>query len=164
MTDLTRRTGLSAAAATACALGAGAPASPTQAAAPPAGKQAPGFYRYKVGDIEVTAVTDGANVFPLPDSFVVNAKKDEVAKALAEGHRDPATLTVPYTPIVVNTGGKLVVIDTGLRALEGRRRPVPDEPQGGRHRPQRRRHGGDLAFPRRPRERPPDGVQQARLP
>ena len=91
MTDLTRRTVLSAAAASACALGAGAPASPAQAAAPPAGKQAPGFYRYKVGDIEVTAVTDGANVFPLPDSFVANAKKDEVAAALAAGHRDPAT-------------------------------------------------------------------------
>ncbi|MFL5167209.1 MAG: MBL fold metallo-hydrolase, partial [Microvirga sp.] len=113
MTDLTRRTVLSAAAASACALGAGAPASPAKAAAPPAGKQAPGFYRYKVGDIEVTAVTDGANVFPLPDGFVVNAKKDEVAAALAAGHRDPATVTVPYTPIVVNTGGKLVVIDTG---------------------------------------------------
>ena len=113
MIDLTRRTVLSAAAASACALGAGAPTSPVQAAAPPAGKQAPGFYRYKVGDIEVTAVTDGANIFPLPDSFVVNAKKEEVAAALAAGHRDPATLTVPYTPIVVNTGGKLVVIDTG---------------------------------------------------
>src|SRR5215218_8472109 len=112
MTDLTRRTVLSAA-ASACALGAGAPASPAKAAAPPAGKQAPGFYRYKVGDIEVTAVTDGANVFPLPDGFVVNAKKDEVAAALAAGHRDPATVTVPYTPIVVNTGAKLVVIDTG---------------------------------------------------
>ena len=74
---------LSAAAATACALGAGAPASPTRAAAPPAGKQAPGFYRYKVGDIEVTAVTDGANVFTLPDSFIVNDKKDEVNAALA---------------------------------------------------------------------------------
>ena len=105
MTDLTRRTVLSAA-ASACALGAGAPASPAKAAAPPAGKQAPGFYRYKVGDIEVTAVTDGANVFPLPDSFVVNAKKDEVAAALAAGHRDPATVTVPYTPIVVNTGAR----------------------------------------------------------
>jgi glyoxylase-like metal-dependent hydrolase (beta-lactamase superfamily II) len=113
MTDLTRRTVLSAAAATTCAFGAGVPASPAQAAAPPAGKQAPGFYRYKIGDIEVTAVTDGANTFPLPDSFVVNVKKDEVAKALAAAHRDPEKLTVPYTPIVVNTGGKLVVIDTG---------------------------------------------------
>ena len=34
-------------------------AGPRAAAAPLVGKQAPGFYRYKVGDIEVTVVTDG---------------------------------------------------------------------------------------------------------
>ena len=44
-----------------------------QAAAPPAGKQAPGLYRYKVGSHEVTVVTDGASSLPLPDSFVTNA-------------------------------------------------------------------------------------------
>ena len=33
--------------------------SPSLAAAPPAGKQAPGFYRYKVGDYEVTIINDG---------------------------------------------------------------------------------------------------------
>jgi hypothetical protein len=31
--------------------------SPARAAAPPANKQAPGFYRYKIGSFEVTAVT-----------------------------------------------------------------------------------------------------------
>jgi glyoxylase-like metal-dependent hydrolase (beta-lactamase superfamily II) len=113
MTDLTRRSVLTAAAASAGALASGPFASPSRAAAPASGKQAPGFYRYKVGDIEVSVVTDGANTFPLPDSFVVNARRDEVAKALVEGHRDPDKLTVPYTPIVLNTGGKLVVIDTG---------------------------------------------------
>src|ERR1700752_2520890 len=34
------------------------------AAALIAGKQAPGFYRYKVGDFEVTVVIDGALAFP----------------------------------------------------------------------------------------------------
>ena len=105
MTDLTRRTVLSAAAASACALGAGAPASPAQAAAPSAGKQAPGFYRYKIGDIEVTAVTDGANVFPLPDSFVVNAigvygdgHRRRVAMAGRERRRDLVLLGVATSP------------------------------------------------------------------
>ena len=37
----------------------------TQAAAPQAGKQAPGFYRYKVGSLEVTVLTDGARSFAL---------------------------------------------------------------------------------------------------
>jgi glyoxylase-like metal-dependent hydrolase (beta-lactamase superfamily II) len=114
MTALTRRSVLTAAAATAVgSLAPGLSASSARAAAPAAGRQAPGFYRYKVGDIEVTVATDGASTFPLPDGFVANVKKDEVSKALAEAHRDPATVTVPYTPIVLNTGGKLVVIDTG---------------------------------------------------
>src|SRR5688572_9059894 len=80
MTELTRRTVLAgAAAATALPLAA---ASPAHAAAPPAGKQAPGFYRYKVGSHEVTVVTDGARTQPLPDNFVQNQPKAEVSKAL----------------------------------------------------------------------------------
>ena len=35
------------------------PAKPANAAAPPADKQAPSYYRYKVGDIQVTVVSDG---------------------------------------------------------------------------------------------------------
>ena len=34
---------------------------PGKAAAPVADKQAPSFYRYKVGDIQVTVVSDGRN-------------------------------------------------------------------------------------------------------
>jgi len=56
--------------------------SPARAATPPAGKQAPGWYRYKVGGIEITAVTDGARTNPIPDKYVVNASKDAVNEAL----------------------------------------------------------------------------------
>ena len=38
-----------------------------KAAAPVADKQAPSFYRYKVGDAVVTVISDGKNVFPLTD-------------------------------------------------------------------------------------------------
>ena len=47
-----------------------------KAAAPLADKQAPSFYRYKVGDIQVTVVSDGRNTFKLEDSFITNAKKE----------------------------------------------------------------------------------------
>lgn len=60
MTELTRRRIVAAAGATAAA-GALAPfAPPAQAAAPLARSQAPGFYRCKVGEFEVTVVNDGA--------------------------------------------------------------------------------------------------------
>ena len=111
MTEFTRRSVLSAAAA-AAVLGSVPIGAPARAAAPPSGRQAPGFYRYKVGSHEITVVTDGAATYPLPDNFVVNATKDEVGAALASAFLDREKITVPYSPIVVNTGAKLVVIDT----------------------------------------------------
>ena len=88
--------------------------SPAHAAAPQAGKQAPGWYRYKVGSIEVTVVTDGARTFPLPENFVTNTKPDEVNAALAAAYMERGKMTIVFNPIVVNTGSKLIVIDTGF--------------------------------------------------
>jgi glyoxylase-like metal-dependent hydrolase (beta-lactamase superfamily II) len=110
MTHLTRRSLL---AGTAAALGTIPAAAPARAAAPPAGKQAPGFYRYTVGTYEITVVTDGAARVPLPDDFVTNIKKDEVQAALAAAHMNSEIFFNPFNPIVVNTGAKLVLIDTG---------------------------------------------------
>ena len=112
MTELTRRSTLFGAAATALLPLAGA--SPAQGAAPQSTKQAPGWYRYKVGTIEVTVATDGAGTNPLSPTYVANATKEEVNAALAASHLPTDKVTHNYTPIVVNTGSKLVVIDTGL--------------------------------------------------
>ena len=58
-------------------------------------------------------VTDGAATFPLPDKFVQNHPKPEVEQALAAAYQPPGTVTIPFTPIVINTGSKLVLVDTG---------------------------------------------------
>src|SRR5690606_18548101 len=114
MIELTRRSLLTGAAMAGAAVAAPASVSaPAFAAAPPAGKQAPGYYRYKVGSYEITVVTDGQSSMPLPDRFVVNKSKDEVNAALSAAYMEPNRLVIPYSPIVVNTGSKLVVIDTG---------------------------------------------------
>ena len=114
MTQLTRRQMLVGTAAAAFAAAIPFPASsPAGAAAPAVGRQAPGFYRYKVGSIEVTVVTDGINRLPITDGFVLNAKKDEVNAALAAAFMEKDVFVGPYNPIVVNTGAKLAVIDTG---------------------------------------------------
>jgi len=111
MTEVTRRDAIAAAAATTLAsMGASVPAG---AAAPAAGRRAPGWYRYTVGGIEVTVVTDGARVFDLTPSYVVNAPIEEVRKALEAAYMPPNRMIHHYAPIVLNTGGKLVVIDTG---------------------------------------------------
>ncbi len=78
-----------------------------------ADKQAPSFYRYKVGDIQVTVISDGVNTFALGDSFIPNAKKDDVNAALEKAYLPKDKISIQFGPLVVNTGGKLVVIDTG---------------------------------------------------
>jgi len=113
MTQLTRRALLGGTAVAGAALSFGS-AGQAQAAAPLAGKQNAGFYRYKVGEFEVTVVTDGVNRMKLPDTFVTNAKPEEVKEALAAAHMDREIFNNTYTPIVVNTGSKLVLIDTGM--------------------------------------------------
>ena len=84
-----------------------------QSEAPTAGQQAPGFYRYKIGDIEATAINDGFWARPLDQSFVRNAPLPEVQKALQDAFLPTNTIPIPFTTTVLNTGGRLVLIDTG---------------------------------------------------
>jgi glyoxylase-like metal-dependent hydrolase (beta-lactamase superfamily II) len=112
MSDLTRRQAFAVAASAAAA--ASLPlARDAQAAAPPAGKQAAGWYRYKIGSIEMTVATDGVARFKMAEDHVINIKKDAVNAALAEVFMEKDMMTTPYNPVAINTGGKLAVIDTG---------------------------------------------------
>jgi glyoxylase-like metal-dependent hydrolase (beta-lactamase superfamily II) len=116
MLDISRRSLLAGSAAVTAA-GALLPMNraPAVAQTPPVGKQNAGWYRYKVGTHEVTVATDGVNRFKLPDAFVSNKSREEVSAGLAAAFLQPAPdmIAIPYSPIAVNTGSKLVVIDTG---------------------------------------------------
>lgn len=109
MSKLSRRALLSAAAAVA----ASATSPPVLAAAPQSGKQAPGFYRYKVGSIEITVVNDGVSRMPITEGFVENARKEDVNAALSAAFLERDFYAGPYNPIVINTGSKLALVDTG---------------------------------------------------
>ena len=89
-------------------------AAPALAKAPLAGTQAPAFYRFKIGEIEVTALHDGEGVRPLDASFVRNAPLEEVQKVLANNYLPTDKLTISFTALLVNTGSKLILIDTGF--------------------------------------------------
>jgi glyoxylase-like metal-dependent hydrolase (beta-lactamase superfamily II) len=112
MTELTRRTILAGSVAAGATAVTGAP--DAQAAAPPSGKQAPSFYRYKVGSHEVTVAHDGSRSFALTPEYVTNAPIDAVKKALEEAYLPPDKGIHHYAPYVINTGSKLVLIDTGF--------------------------------------------------
>jgi glyoxylase-like metal-dependent hydrolase (beta-lactamase superfamily II) len=113
MTDLNRRHLLAGAAALGAAAVTGLGPITANAAAPQTGAQAPGFYRYKVGTFECTSVNDGARTFPMPDKFVVNIPKEEALAAGEAAYMPKGTVTVPFNPQLINTGSKLVLIDTG---------------------------------------------------
>jgi hypothetical protein len=77
-------------------------------------RQAPGYYRYRVGEIVVTVVTDGERNAPLDDKFVLNATREEVASALRSSFLPSDRLITFFNPVVLHTESKLVLIDTGF--------------------------------------------------
>ncbi len=112
MTELSRRN-VFVGAATAAAATALTPFAPARAAAPQAGKQAPSFYRYKVGSYELTVILDGVRPVKLDNSPIRNAKLEEVQAVLRASHLPTDKLGFYFHPTVINTGSKLVLIDTG---------------------------------------------------
>src|ERR1700710_1298108 len=114
MTELSRRELLAGAAA----IGAATALAPlgaltARAAVPAAGAQAPGFYRYKVGSYECASINDGARSFPMPDKFCRTVPKAEALAAAEAAYMPAGMVTVPFNPQLINTGSKLVLIDTG---------------------------------------------------
>jgi glyoxylase-like metal-dependent hydrolase (beta-lactamase superfamily II) len=111
---ITRRTVLASTALAAAPLGAPALAQ-TAAPVPAQGsgsRQAPGFYRYKVGDIEVTAINDGSAPRAL-EGFIRNAELSAVQQAAHDAFLPQDTIQNSFTTLVLNHGGRLTLIDTG---------------------------------------------------
>jgi len=86
---------------------------PSAARASAAVTQGPGVYRYSLGNYQLTALYDGVWYVPIDEKFVRNASGDEVNEALAAAFLPPKILPVSFTALLVNTGTKLVLIDTG---------------------------------------------------
>jgi glyoxylase-like metal-dependent hydrolase (beta-lactamase superfamily II) len=104
--NLTRRSfGLAAAGAVL------APALPAAAKEPPAGMQAPGIYRLKVGAYEVTVLNDGSAALP---TKYFSGDADGAVKLLQNAFA-PSTEVAPTTfnAWLINTGDKLILVDTG---------------------------------------------------
>ncbi|WP_086920453.1 MBL fold metallo-hydrolase [Variovorax sp. JS1663] len=103
--------------AAACALAAWSMPTPTQAAAPFAKEVAPGYYRIMVGDFEVTALSDGTVALPV-DQLLTRTTPTQVKKTLARSYLQ-SPLETSVNGYLVNTGEKLVLIDTGAAGLFG---------------------------------------------
>ena len=110
---LTRRAALAGAAASV----AGA----ATAKAPMLGVARPDFYRFRLGDYEVSTILDGVIQRDEPHkTFGANQAPEDVA-ALAEANFLPADkMENGYSPVLVNTGAEVILFDTGNGAA---RRP-----------------------------------------
>ena len=87
------------------------------AAAPQAKGQAPGWYRMMVGDIEVTALSDGTVALPV-DKLLTNTSPAKIQAALSRAYLK-APVETSVNGYLVNTGSKLVLIDAGAAGLFG---------------------------------------------
>ncbi|MBF9233365.1 MBL fold metallo-hydrolase [Microvirga alba] len=110
--EMTRRAVLASTALAAAPLGVTALAQTTPAPQNAQSRQAPGFYRYKVGDIEVTAIQDGFARRPL-EGFVRNAELAQVQQAMQEAFLPADALAITFTTLVLQRNGRLTLIDTG---------------------------------------------------
>ena len=88
-----------------------------QAAAPQVKTQAPGFYRVMLGDFEITALSDGTVALPV-DKLLTGTTAAKTQKTLARSFLK-APLDTSVNGYLVNTGTKLVLIDTGAAGLFG---------------------------------------------
>jgi glyoxylase-like metal-dependent hydrolase (beta-lactamase superfamily II) len=94
-------------------LAAAGAAAPAQAAAPRAGQQAPSIYRYRIGEFEVTALYDGVWYRPIDEKFVRQADYADVRREMSNAFMPEEKLATPFTTVLVNTGKKLILLDTG---------------------------------------------------
>jgi glyoxylase-like metal-dependent hydrolase (beta-lactamase superfamily II) len=92
-------------------------ASAAWAGAPQVKGQAPGWYRMMVGDIEVTALSDGTVALPV-DKLLTHTTPAKVQAALARAYLK-APVETSVNGYLVNTGSKLVLIDAGAAGLFG---------------------------------------------
>lgn len=95
----------------------GAYVATAHAAAPMVKAQAPGYYRTMLGDFEITALSDGTVGLPV-DTLLKGISHRNLKKAL-DYHHLSLPVETSVNGFLVNTGDKLVLIDTGAGSLFG---------------------------------------------
>lgn len=72
-----------------------------------------GYYKYKIGDIDCTAIYDGIWEKAHDEGFIRNATVDETKAALAKGGLTTDHVPIEFAQTVVSTSEGLVLIDAG---------------------------------------------------
>ena len=88
------------------------------AKAPKLGTEPGYFYRFDLGNAEVTVVSDGPLPLGPPKGTFVGVPDDEVKKMLADNFLPTDNVVLEQNSPIVNTGDKLILFDTGMGTLK----------------------------------------------
>ena len=72
-----------------------------------------GFYKYKVGSLEVTAVYDGIWRKPHDPAFIKDVSVDDTKAALAKAGLTTEFMPIPLTVVVLQMNGRTIMMDAG---------------------------------------------------
>ena len=72
-----------------------------------------GFYKWKVGDVEMTALFDGEWAKPHDEGFIKGVSVEDTKKALADAGLPTDAVHIPFNIMVASIGGNLVMFDSG---------------------------------------------------
>ena len=72
-----------------------------------------GFFKFKIGDIEVTTLYDGHWDKPHDPGFIRNASLDETKAALRAAGRTDDKVQIPFTVTVAKTPDRTIMFDAG---------------------------------------------------
>src|ERR1700709_2592522 len=84
------------------------------AKAPKVGTQPSYFYRFNLGNAEVTVVSDGPLPLGPPKGTFVGVPDDEVRKMLSDNFLSPDNVVLEQNSPIVNFGDRMVLFDTGM--------------------------------------------------
>lgn len=77
----------------------------------------PGFYRYRVGEIEITALLDG--YFGLPDQVVLGYDEKAARQSTKKAYRrfTAGSVQIPVNGYIIKTGNQTILLDAGAPSV-----------------------------------------------
>src|SRR6202040_4060195 len=92
--------------------------SATQAKAPVLNAPAPAFYRFKLGTIEATVVSDGPLSIGDPKNTFRGPTAEELSKMMSDQFLPTNNVVLDQNVLVINTGDRLVLFETGMSSVK----------------------------------------------
>src|ERR1700704_6869609 len=116
--SLSRRQLLAGAPVAAAAGMVGGAATSALAKAPMLNTQAPPFYRFKLGSIEATVVSDGPLAIGDPVKTFRGPAPQEIGKMMTDHFLPADNVVLDQNALVINTGDKLALFETGMSSVK----------------------------------------------